>query len=390
MIAPHGGRLVNQVLDGDARDEWTARAACLPTIQVGLETAFDVENLATGVFSPLEGFLSRAQLEHVLHRKRLPNDLPWTIPTVLDVGRTDAAAIGSSAAVALAHRDRPLAILHVADIYPFDRDEYAGAVYGTRDEQHPGVRRVAQMGDLLVGGRVELLSALDDPFAAFRLSPAETRVLFRRRGWRTVVGFQTRNVPHIGHEYVQKTALTFADGLFINPVIGRKKAGDFKDEVILDTYAALMRHYFLRERAVLGVFRTEMRYAGPREAVFHAIVRKNFGCTHFIVGRDHAGVGNYYDPYAAHAIFEEFPDLGIAPLFFTAFFYCARCESVANDKTCPHGPEHHIQFSGSRLRAALEGGDPASVRLIRPEVAEVIARYPDPLIGAEETAGSPR
>jgi sulfate adenylyltransferase len=390
MIAPHGGRLITRVLDGDSREEWAGRAASLPAIEVDLERAFDLENLATGVFSPLEGFMTRAELEHVLHRRRLPSDVPWTLPVVLDASQEVIGRAGGGDAVALTNRGRPLAVMHIAEVYPLNRDEYAAGSFGTRDDRHPGVQRVARMHDLLVGGAIELLDTAHDAFAAYRLSPAETRVLFKVRGWRTVVGFQTRNVPHIGHEYVQKTALTFADGLFINPVIGRKKAGDFKDEVILDTYAALMKHYFLRDRAVLGIFRTEMRYAGPREAVFHAIVRKNFGCTHFIVGRDHAGVGDFYGPYDAHAIFEEFPDLGIAPLFFTAFFYCTKCESVANEKTCPHGGEHHVQFSGTRLRSALEGGDPESSRLIRPEVADVIARYPDPLVGAEETAGAPR
>jgi sulfate adenylyltransferase len=383
MIAPHGGRLIDQVLRDEAWREWLARAPELPALPVTLETAGEAENLATGVFSPLEGFMTRTELETVLHRKRLPNDVPWPLPVVLDVDEPNIRGIEPGRTVALALDGTPVAILHVTDVYPLNRATFARETFGTTDARHPGVARVHRMGGWLVGGRVESLGGVPDPFAAHRLSPAETRVLFRRRGWRTVVGFQTRNVPHIGHEYVQKTALTFADGVFINPVIGRKKAGDFRDEVILETYAALIRHYFLRERAVLAVLRTEMRYAGPREAVFHAIVRKNFGCTHFVVGRDHAGVGDFYGPYDAHAIFEEFPDLGIVPLFFTAFFYCARCEAVANEKTCPHDAAHHVPFSGTRLRAALEGGDPASARLIRPEVAEVIARYPDPLVPAE-------
>jgi sulfate adenylyltransferase len=332
--------------------------------------------------------MTRTELEHVLHRRRLPDDLAWTLPIVLDVSREALGRVAPGDAVILAHQNRLVAVLHLTDVHTLDRREFADATYGTLDERHPGVQRTARMGDLLVGGRVDLLQPAGDPFASYRLAPAETRVLFRLKGWRTVVGFQTRNVPHIGHEYVQKTALTFTDGLFINPVIGWKKAGDFTDEVILESYAALMRHYFLRERAVLGIFRTEMRYAGPREAVFHAIVRKNFGCTHFIVGRDHAGVGDFYGPYDAHAIFDEFPDLGIVPLFFTAFFFCRRCEAVANEKTCPHSPDEHIQFSGTRLREALNGGDPESARLVRPEVAEVIARHPSPLVAAAETARS--
>jgi sulfate adenylyltransferase len=390
MIAPHGGRLVNRVLQGAAREEWTGRASSLPTLEVDEETAFDLENLATGVFSPLEGFMTRSEVEHVLHRGRLPNDVPWTLPIVLDVSRAMLGGAAPGDVLALAHRGRPMAVLHLSEVFPIDRAEFALGSFGTRDEKHPGVQRVAQMHDLALGGQVDLFAEVTDPYASYRLSPAETRVLFRLKNWRTVVGFQTRNVPHIGHEYVQKTAMTFADGLFINPVIGRKKAGDFKDEVILGAYGALIEHYFLRDRAVMGIFRTEMRYAGPKEAVFHAIVRKNFGCTHFIVGRDHAGVGSFYGPYDAHAIFEQYPDLGIVPLFFTAFFYCTRCESVANEKTCPHGGEHHVQFSGTRLRKALEGGDPESARLVRPEVAAVIARYPNPLVSAEETAATVR
>jgi sulfate adenylyltransferase len=388
VIAPHGGRLVNRVLDGSALAEWHGRAAGLPVIQVSEEAAFDVENIATGVFSPLEGFMTHLEVESVLRRRRLPNDLPWTIPIVLDVAGDEVSGVAPGDAVVLAHGGRRLAVIQVTDIYRVEREAFARETFGTLDRRHPGVQRVEQMGEWLVAGPISLLETMDDPHASYRLSPAETRVLFRLKGWRTVVGFQTRNVPHLGHEYVQKTALTFSDGLFINPVIGRKKAGDFRDEVILDAYGALVRNYYLRERAVLGILRTEMRYAGPLEAVFHAIVRKNFGCTHFVVGRDHAGVGTFYGPYDAHAIFEEFPDLGIVPLFFTAFFYCNTCGGVANEKTCPHDPEHHVQFSGTRLRKAIEGGDPESARLIRPEVAEVIARYPDPLVRVDGPPGA--
>jgi sulfate adenylyltransferase len=195
-----------------------------------------------------------------------------------------------------------------------------------------------------------------------------------------IVGFQTRNVPHIGHEYVQKTALTFADGLFINPVIGKKKPGDFKDEVILQSYEALMEHYYLKERAVMAILQTEMRYAGPREAIFHAIVRKNFGCTYFIVGRDHAGVGNFYSPYAAQEIFDEFPDLGIVPLFFTAFFHCKRCGSVANEKTCPHSEQERLDFSGTLLRKMVTEQVAPPAELIRPEVAEIVMGFEHPFV----------
>jgi sulfate adenylyltransferase len=236
------------------------------------------------------------------------------------------------------------------------------------------------MNDLLIGGRLSLIRLCRDEFERFRLRPMETRLLFKEKGWQSVVGFQTRNIPHLGHEYVQKTALSFVDGLFINPVIGRKKSGDFKDEVILEAYEALIRNYYLRERAVMAILRTEMRYAGPREAIFHAIVRKNFGCTHFIVGRDHAGVGNYYAPYAAQEIFEDFPDLGIVPLFFKSFFYCERCASVVNEKTCPHDASYHIDFSGTGLREKLSKGEVPPKEFVRPEVADVLLKWKDPFV----------
>lgn len=223
---------------------------------------------------------------------------------------------------------------------------------------------------------MSLVEALPSLYSSYCLSPAETRAEFERRGWRKVVGFQTRNVPHVGHEYVQKTALTFMDGLFINPVIGRKKAGDFRDDVILESYKVLIDNYYLKDLALMGVLQTEMRYAGPMEAIFHAIVRKNFGCTHFIVGRDHAGVGKFYSPFAAQEIFKEFPDLGIEPLFFPAFFHCRKCGSAVNDKTCPHGVENgwRVEFSGTRMRDLLVKGERPPPELVRPEVADVLLR----------------
>ena len=246
--------------------------------------------------------------------------------------------------------------------------------------EHPGVRKVYGLGDFLVGGEIHLLNDVPNPYSRYTLYPEETRVLFRERGWRTVVGFQTRNAPHLGHEYVQKTALTFVDGLFINPVIGRKKPGDFRDDVILKAYDALIKYYYPRNSVALSIFRTEMRYAGPREAIFHAIVRKNFGCTHFIVGRDHAGVGNFYGPYEAQEIFSDFPDLGITPLFFKEFFYCKKCGGVANPKTCPHGDEYHITFSGTKIRKMLLNGEVPPPELMRPEVAEAILSFDNPFV----------
>jgi sulfate adenylyltransferase len=378
---PHGGRLIQRIAKGAERSCWLAEVMRLPRVDVSPEVASDIGNLGIGAFSPLEGFMGLEELRATLYEKRLTSGVPWTIPIVLDISRQQASRLGE--AVGLWYDGKPLALLEGARAYSYDRHEVAKQVFGTEHLKHPGVANVLHMQEMLLGGNVLVLGDIDTPFARYRLTPLETRVLFEAKGWRTVVGFQTRNVPHLGHEYVQKTALTFVDGIFINPVIGRKKAGDFKDEVILQTYDALVRHYYLPERAVLATLHTEMRYAGPREAIFHAIVRKNFGCTHFIVGRDHAGVGNYYAPYAAQEIFDEFPDLGIIPLFFTAFFYCRRCAGVANDKTCPHGDDVRVQFSGTLLRKLLTERQ-APDGLIRPEVAEIILSIDNPFVEASQ------
>lgn len=375
---PHGGKLVDRVLSGEERDRVLAEVGTLPQLTIHAELATDVMNLATGVFSPLEGFMNEDDYRGVLYHKRLANGLPWTIPIVLDVGEEDIRRLGHP--TVLVYDGHPVALFHPGKPFRYDKEEFARHVYGTTDRRHPGVARLEGMKEWLVGGEVDLIQEIETPFYKYSLRPIETRVLFETKGWRTVVGFQTRNVPHLGHEYVQKTALTFADGLFINPVIGRKKSGDFKDEVILKAYDALMAHYYLKERAVMAILRTEMRYAGPREAIFHAIVRKNFGCTYFIVGRDHAGVGNFYPPYAAQEIFDEFPDLGIMPLFFKAFFHCRRCGSVANEKTCPHGEEDRLNFSGTRLRELLSKGEVPPKELIRPEVARIIIEFGDPFV----------
>ncbi len=376
---PHGGRLIYRVLPEEEQEEARRWAATLPALSLSEEKAREVENIATGVFSPLEGFMRKHDFLEVLTHRRLANGLPWTIPIVLDVSEKEAEGLQEGREVALVFQGMPIGLLQVQERCRYDKEELAVQVFGTSDPSHPGVARVQGMKEVLLGGKVTLIAEPPTPFARYRLTPRETRVLFQAKGWRTVVGFQTRNVPHLGHEYVQKTALTFVDGIFINPVIGRKKRGDFQDEVILSAYEALLKNYYLKERAVMAILQMEMRYAGPREAIFHAIIRKNFGCTHFIVGRDHAGVGNFYPPYAAQEIFDEFPDLGITPLFFTAFFHCRRCQGIANEKTCPHEVEDRIEFSGTKLRNAIRGGGEADL-LIRPEVAQVIRQFPQPLV----------
>lgn len=379
MTAPHGGKLVERVLSGDKKSEALDRARSLPVIRLEDDAVSDVENIATGVYSPLEGFLGPEDLLGVLRHGRLAGDAAWTVPIVLDVDEETAAGLKEGGDVVLALKTgEPLALLRLESKHRFDRGEMALKVYGTADDKHPGVARTLRLKPVLLGGRVDLIQAPDHPYARWHLTPRETRVLFKEKSWRTVVGFQTRNTPHVGHEYVQKTALTFTDGLFINPVIGRKKKGDYKDEVILAAYDELIKNYYLKNRAVMAILKMEMRYAGPKEAIHHAIVRKNFGCTHIIIGRDHAGVGSYYPPYAAQDIFEEFPDLGIAPLFFRSFSHCRKCRSVVNEKTCPHPEADHIPFSGTKIRDMLLRGEIPPVEMMRPEVARIIMDFKEP------------
>lgn len=376
---PHGGHLVNRVLSGSRRSRLLEESSGLKNITISDDLSRDIENIANGVFSPLEGFVCQDDYNEILYRKRLTNGLPWTIPIVLDISSEDAAEIDEGDDIILGN-SQPAAVMHVEEKYGYDRRAMAEQVFGTNDKAHPGVAKTYGMKEVLLGGKIELLNETKTPYYRYALKPAETRALFREKGWNSVVGFQTRNVAHLGHEYLQKTALTFTDGLFINPVIGKKKKGDFKDDVILESYEVLIDNYYPKDRVVLGIFQTEMRYAGPREAIFHALVRKNFGCTHFIVGRDHAGVGSYYHPYAAHEIFREFDDLGIEPMFFKTFYHCTKCAAITNEKVCPHEPNNRVDFSGTKMRALLERGERPSADSMRPEVADVLLRYRNPFV----------
>ena len=381
---PHGGRLVYRVAEGKRREALMAEARELKVIKIRKETAIDLEDIAFGAFSPLEGFMVQEDYLSVLEDMRLSNDLPWTIPIVLDVDPEEVAGVKEGDDVALAYNGRILALMKVEEIYGWDKKLHAEKVYKTTDPGHPGVAKTMKMKELLMGGRIDLLDTLPNPFERYTLWPRETRVLFEARGWRTIAAFQTRNVPHLGHEFVQKAALTFTDGLLVHPLVGWKKPGDYKDEVIIRAYEELIKHYYPKDVVVLAVLRMNMRYAGPREAVHHAIVRKNFGATHFIVGRDHAGVGNYYGPYEAWDIFKEFPDLGITPLFIREAFYCTRCGGMVTEKTCPHGEEHRVKISGTKLREMLRSGVEPPPYMMRPEVARVIIGHPNPFVESEE------
>lgn len=345
------------------------------------ESLRDAANIARGIFSPLEGFLGEDQLTSVLNEKRLPDDTPWTIPVLLDVSNDEIDDLSEGDQCLLTdHQGTCVARLHIEEKFTYDKKEIAEKVFGTTDPSHPGVADTLGLKDTFIGGKVDLVGERDSPFDRFRLRPAETRVLFREKGWRNIVGFQTRNPPHLGHEWIQKISLTFADGVFINPLIGKKKRGDFRDELILEAYDSLIKNYYLKERAVLSILRTDMKYAGPREAIHHAIVRKNFGCTHLIIGRDHAGVASFYKPYAAQDMFEEFPDLGIVPMFFSSFFHCSKCGGIANEKTCPHEGKYHTKFSGTDIRECIERGERPRKEIMREEIADILLESGNPFV----------
>ena len=377
---PHGGRLVYRVVEGRRREALLQEAREIPGIEVSLERAIDLEDIAYGAFSPLEGFLTQDDYIHVLEDMRLSDDTPWTIPIILDVDPEEIAGVKEGDDIALYYQGVPLAIMRVEEIYGWDKRLHAERVFKTRDPGHPGVRKTMERKELLVGGKIDLLNEAPNKHKDITLWPKETRLLFQLRGWKKIAAFQTRNVPHLGHEFVQKAALTFTDGLLIHPILGWKKPGDYRDDVIIAAYKILVKYYYPKDVVVLAGLRMNMNYAGPREAVHHAIVRKNFGATHFIVGRDHAGVGNYYGPYEAWEIFDEFPDLGITPLFIREAFYCKKCGGMATEKTCPHGPEDRIRISGTKLREMIRKGIIPPEYMMRREVAETIISFGNPFV----------
>lgn len=373
MVRPHGNVLINRVIKDKSTD-----IDDFPTYEINTNLSEDIINVATGVFSPLKGFLCYNDLENIVKNKRLSNDVPWTIPILFDL---DEKNIKEGDSILLENKETGVrALLDIEDIYAYDKKTLVQEIYRTSDINHPGVTNTLNMKDKFIGGNITLLNSEKRELDEYQLTPQETRVLFKEKGWREIVAFQTRNPPHIGHEYVQKTALTFVDGIFINPIIGKKKTGDFTDEVILESYKTLIKHYYLKERAVMSILRTSMKYAGPREAIHHAIMRKNYGCTHFIVGRDHAGVGSYYGPYDAHDIFKEFPDLGIIPVFFRSFSLCKKCGSVVNDKICPHDQKDHVNFSGKQIRQLLNEGKIPPEEMMRKEVSETILKFKNPFV----------
>jgi sulfate adenylyltransferase len=374
-IAPHGGALVDLLVADPQRlaDE----AANLPKVTISERELADLEMLATGALSPLTGFQGERDYHEVLDTMHLTNGLPWAIPVVLSLSDDDAHVAGGASSIALCAADgaAPIAVLRVSERFARDKHKEATAVYRTDDLEHPGVRALYDAGDQCVAGTVEVIALPDhEDFRNYRLAPAETRAAFRERGWRTVVGFQTRNPIHRAHEYIQKCALEIVDGLLVHPLMGATKADDVPPDVRMQCYEALFSGYYPHDRSMISVFPAAMRYAGPREAIWHAIARKNYGCTHFIVGRDHAGVGTYYGTYDAQKIFGEFePDeLGITPLMFEHSFWCNRCEGMASPKTCPHEPEERVSLSGTKVREMLAAGERPPQEFSRPEVADIL------------------
>jgi sulfate adenylyltransferase len=368
---PHGGELINKFAAKRNIDE-------MFSIEVTNDLRNDIENIADGIFSPLEGFVGQDDFESIVEFGRLKNGLAWTIPIILDVEVETAVKMKDAREVALRVGKDHFGIIYVEEVYSFEKLHVIKSVYQTDDLQHPGVIKMTSMKDKLIGGKIEVIKRLpQSPLRVHRLNPFETRSEIHKRGWNTVVGFQTRNVPHIAHEMLQKAALNIYDGLFINPLIGKKKPGDFKDEVILSAYESLIKNYYPKDRAMFVTLHTEMRYAGPREAIHHAIMRKNFGCSHFIVGRDHAGVGDYYHPFASHQIFKNYTDLGIEPVFFPAFYYCKKCLGYANDRNCPHSPQFKEELKGRNIRKMVSLGEIPAEHLLRPEIAKVILSYKD-------------
>lgn len=375
-IEPHGGALINRIIEGPKAEAAQERARDLPTVRLDDRQWCDLEMIAMGAYSPLTGFMGRADYRSTIETMHLSSGLPWTIPITLAVSREIANQQVEGQQIALAGEDGiAVALMTVEERYLLNKEAEVLSVYGTNDPGHPGVAALYRTGGVALGGPIWLFRRRQyTDFLQYRLDPARTRAEFAKRGWQTVVGFQTRNPVHRAHEYIQKCALEIVDGLLLNPIVGATKADDVPADLRMRCYEAILENYYPRDRVLLAVLPTAMRYAGPKEAIFHAIMRKNFGCTHLIVGRDHAGVGDYYGTYDAQQIFDEFEpgELEIVPLKFEHAFYCTRCGNMATSKTCPHGGGDHAFFSGTKIRAMLRTGESPPPEFTRPEVARVL------------------
>ncbi len=376
-IAPHGGHLVNRIANPAQRQEFLDRADDLVRVKLDRRAFSDLVLLAIGGFSPLTGFMEQADYDPVVNDMRLASGLPWSIPITLSVSEAEAESMEEGAWIRLDDETgRFVGVLELTQKYRYNKAHEATNVYGTDETKHPGVAALYEKGAINLAGPVWLLQRDDHPqFPKYQIDPADSRAAFREKGWQTVVGFQTRNPIHRAHEYIQKCALEIVDGLFLHPLVGATKSDDIPAEVRMRCYEIMLEHYFPQDRVIMAINPAAMRYAGPREAIFHALVRKNYGCTHFIVGRDHAGVGDYYGTYDAQHIFDEFePDeLGIIPMKFEHAFYCPRSQTMATAKTSPSPPEERIHLSGTKVRAMLRQGELPPPEFSRPEVAAELA-----------------
>jgi sulfate adenylyltransferase len=364
LIEPHGGKLIDRT---GPRPEGIERLEQIPLTSRELS---DLDMLASGALSPLEGFMNQHDYERVVEEMRLARGLPWALPVCLAVDRVP----DGEQVVLTDEAGTPLAMLEVDEAYEYDKEREAERCFRTIDDDHPGVARLYAQKPLYLAGRVTVFERAESSFPEIAMDPADTRAAFSERGWRRVVGFQTRNPIHRAHEYLTKVALETVDGLLIHPLVGETKSDDVPAATRVDCYRILVNNYYPAERVLVAAFPAAMRYAGPREAIWHAICRKNYGCSHFIVGRDHAGVGDYYGTYDAQLIFDEFEpnELGIEPMFFEHAFYCRVCGSMATPKTCPHGGDDHVFLSGTKVRELLANGELPPVEFTRPEVAEVL------------------
>jgi sulfate adenylyltransferase len=380
LITPHGGKLVNRILEGDAATAATSAAASYKSVTLSPREQFDLEMIAIGAFSPLTGFMGRADFTTVCKDMRLATGTVWPIPVTFCPPDEVAATIKEGEKLALKDsKGRLLGTMTVREKFPHDKELEIPNVYKTTDDAHPGVAQIRKQGNTCVAGDIDVVTTTYEPeFSDFRLPPAKTREAFAAKGWNTVAAFQTRNPIHRSHEYLTKVALEMTDGLLIHPLVGETKSDDIPADVRMQCYRVLIDNYYNKDKTMLSVMPLAMRYAGPREAVLHTLIRKNYGVTHFIVGRDHAGVGSYYGTYDAQKIFDQFDiakDIGVTILKFEHTAWCKTCAAVVSTKTCPHGPEHKVAPSGTKVRDMLKAGQRPPSEFSRPEIADILIKW---------------